>query len=139
MPRIRKQGFIGIVKDIQSDDLSALLKKLKNRQSPINRYHKHIVASLTLLAYAITLGNSLIIKCLLESGANPNGPISKTYDKEKLPLFVAIKRGNVRAIRLLLTHGADPNHRYESALKYAIEQNASFKIINLIIQSKGKA
>ncbi len=80
-----RQGNLGFV------------KKLILKGADVNRN----LGQTNILCEAVSHGNYEIIKCLLESGANPNPTIKPA------PMSIAIKSGRQDLVELLLTHGAN--------------------------------
>jgi ankyrin repeat protein len=74
------------------------------------------------LSWAFQAGDEVMIRLLLENGANPSEPINDTtpyiellmaneeFGSPLVPLFLAVRGGHKRIVRFLLKNGADPNH-----------------------------
>ncbi|CAH0383362.1 unnamed protein product [Bemisia tabaci] len=73
--------------------------------SAVHPEHQHWTA----LTYAALQGNVVIVKLLLERGANVEGGAKLSEEKCTItPLQVAAASGNLEIISLLLSHGAHP-------------------------------
>ncbi|MEI8044713.1 MAG: ankyrin repeat domain-containing protein [Verrucomicrobiota bacterium] len=91
-----------------------LVKKLLEQGADVNEVSEG--RDPTPLWVALRTGNEVLVRLLLERGADPN------YYKDETPLHRMVLHGEPRMIRLLLQFGADPNQKNnagETALQHA--------------------
>lgn len=86
---------------------SAILKLLVDSGANPNRYEDQI-SPLSLAVFRTKEVSALIIKILLDAGANADGQFNSNYHHQ-IPLFGAIKARNAVAARLLIATGATVN------------------------------
>lgn len=75
-------------------------------------------------------GNSLVVKLLLEHGANPNA--NAKPETESSALLEALTAGDAASTELLIEHGADAKATGETGLDMAITNNCA-KCLDLIV------
>lgn len=70
----------------------------------------------TLLCYAVEKGNTVIVKRLLDKGADPNVQVTprnyhESHNENRSPLSIATENGYDAIVQLLLEAGANPNFK----------------------------
>ena len=78
-------------------------------------------------------GNAAIIERLIQAGADPNVPLSKTGDTA---LMMAARTGKVEAAKVLLDHGAQVNAKENwggtTALMWAVSERHP-EVVQLLV------
>lgn len=115
------RALIGAVKEKDSESVDALLKKGARVDYELDQNFG------TALYFAVTGGNSLIAKTLLEKGA------SSKYSTNAGQNMLNYALVDVAMLKLLLDHGADPNSNGESI------STADYPIIQAVKQGSAPA
>jgi uncharacterized protein len=107
---------------VRADDLelTEMLLKAGARPSAANQ------SGATPMLLSAMNGNAAILERLIQAGADPNAPLTKTGDTA---LMIAARTGKVDAVRALLDHGAKVNARESwggtTALMWAVSERHS--------------
>jgi len=100
---------------VQNGDVQALRQILEAGDPLIHCETTHGVGT-TPLHSAATSGHEIILKALLEYGANVNAK----DNSRRTPLHCAVEEGNLQVVKFLVNNGADVNAKYECGLNSSL-------------------